>query len=321
MKKKKVLITGGLGFIGSYVIEQFEEEYDIFVIDNLYSNAIAQDSEIAKKCKSVAVADLTDDWNWPNELDLIIHLASPVGPVGILKFAGTMGKIITNHTEFVVNKALRYDCPLIDISTSEVYGYRETAEMLSEEDEKLLVGDYKVRNEYSTAKLLGEIIITNTAKVRPLKYHILRPFNISGARQQMTNGFVVPTFVEQAINNKPITVYGDGLQVRSFTHARDIAEVMYLLVNGDKININEIWNVGNGENTATILDIAERVKKLTKSKSEIIFIDPKTIHGPLYEEAWDKIADADKLYRNIGWKSTCSINEIILDVIDYWKNK
>ena len=259
------------------------------------------------------------DYTWKKEdkFDMIIHLASPVGPAGILQHSGKMAGYILDDTYWAIKGAQLYDCPLIFISTSEIYGYREEAEMLQEHAYKLLVGDFEVRNEYSTAKLLGEIVISNTAKVSNLKYQIIRPFNISGARQLPDAGFVLPRFVTQALSGEDITVFGDGEQLRAFTYVKDIIDGIYL---ASVHNKNDIWNIGNPANKVSINYLANRVKELTNSKSDIIHIDPKTIYGPLYAEAWDKIPDPKKIQTSLDWQTTKNVDEIIKDVIEYWRS-
>ena len=249
---------------------------------------------------------------------MILHLASPVGPAGILKHSGKMARYILDDIYWAIDGANKFDCPLIFVSTSEIYGYREKAEFLKEDDYKLLVGDFKVRNEYSIAKLLSEIVLDNCAKVSDLKYQIIRPFNISGARQLKNGGFVLPTFVQQALSGEPITVFGDGEQVRAFTHVKDIVDGIYL-TSVDEKNMNQIWNIGNKDNVTTINYLAQKVKEFTNSDSKIVWVNPKTIHGPLYEEAWDKIPDAEKIKKELGWKTTAAVNEIIKEVIEYYE--
>ncbi len=319
MKDKKILITGGLGFLGSYTIEKYKKQgCNITIIDNLSTNTIQPDDPICNGC-NVIIKDILD-YTWPSDdsYDMIIHLASPVGPAGILQHSGKMARYILDDIYWAIEGAQLYDCPLIFVSTSEIYGYRDKAVMLQEHEDKLLVGDFKVRNEYSMAKLLCEIVISNTAKVSNLKYQIIRPFNISGAKQLPDAGFVLPRFVTQALSGEDITVFGDGKQVRAFTYVKDIIDGIYLTSIHNK---NDIWNIGNPINKVTINYLAERVKELTNSSSKIVHIDPKTIYGPLYAEAWDKIPDPKKIQTELDWKVTKSVDEIILNVIEFWKDK
>ena len=315
----KLLMTGGLGFLGSHSIEKYESEgFDITIIDNLSSNVIEPDDKLCRNSKVIIDDVLNVSWDsLDNHYDVILHLASPVGPVGVLKHSGEMARYILDDVYWAIDGAKKFDCPLIFISTSEIYGYREKAEFLKEGDDKLLVGDFKVRNEYSMGKLLAEIVLSNVSKVSDLKYQIIRPFNISGPRQLKDGGFVLPTFTQQALNGDDITVFGDGEQIRAFTFVKDIVDGIYLTSVAHD-HMNEIWNIGNGSNVATIKEMAEKVKDFTNSDSNIIYVDPKTIHGPLFEEAWDKIPDSEKIKKVLGWKSTLGVDEILESVINYW---
>jgi len=317
----KILITGGLGFLGSHSIEKYKsKDFDITIIDNLSSNVIEPDDEMCNGCKIIVDDILNISWDtFDDKFDIILHLASPVGPVGVLQYSGKMASYILEDIYWAIEGAQKFDCPLIFISTSEIYGYREKAEFLKEDDYKLLVGDFKVRNEYSIGKLLAEIVLSNTSKVSDLKYQIIRPFNISGPRQLKDGGFVLPTFVQQALKNEPITVFGDGEQVRAFTYVKDIVDGIYLTSVSNE-HMNDIWNIGNSDNVATIKHMAEKVKEFINSNSEITYVDPKTIHGPLFEEAWDKIPNSEKIKDLLGWTPTLGVDEIIESVIDFWKD-
>ena len=313
---KKILISGGAGFLGTYSIEKYlKEGYDITVIDNFSTAVVKNNDSILDNVKLIEDNILNVRWTDLEKYDLVLHLASPVGPAGILKHSGKMAKYILDDIYWAIEGAKHNNCPLIFISTSEVYGYREKAVLLKEEGDKLLVGDFKVRNEYSIAKLLAEIVLSNTAKVSDLQYQIIRPFNISGARQLPDAGFVLPTFVTQSLDESDITVFNGGKQIRAFTHVTDIVNGIYLTSQSD---FNEIWNVGEPANQCTILEMAEIVKDKTQTKSDITFVDPKTIHGPLYEEAWDKIPDPGKIDKRLGWVAKYDVDYIINDVINYY---
>lgn len=317
---KKILITGGLGFLGSFSIEKWKNNgWEITVIDNLSSNVIEPTDPICNDVEVIIGDILNYNWDVSKKFDLILHYASPVGPVGVLKHSGKMANYILSDIYWAIEGAQKFNCPLIFVSTSEIYGYRDKALLLTENDDKLLVGNFSVRNEYSISKLLCEIVLSNTAKVSNLKYQIIRPFNISGSRQLKNGGFVLPTFVTQALNNKDITVFNDGEQIRAFTHVKDVVDGIYLTSITEKYN--EIWNIGNSNNISTINYLANKVKEKTKTKSNIVHVDPKTIHGKLYEEAWDKVPNAEKIITQLGWQPKYSKEEIIEDVITYYSNK
>jgi nucleoside-diphosphate-sugar epimerase len=315
---KKILISGGAGFLGTYSIEKYlEEGYNITVIDNFSTAVVKNNDPILDNVKLIENDILNVRWIDLEKYDLILHLASPVGPAGILKHSGKMAKYILEDIYWAIEGAQHNNCPLVFVSTSEIYGYREKAVLLKEEGDKLLVGDFKVRNEYSIAKLLAEIVLSNTAKVSDLQYQIIRPFNISGARQLPDAGFVLPTFVTQSLDESDITVFNGGEQIRAFTHVTDIVNGIYLTSQSD---FNEIWNVGEPANQCTILKMAEIVKEKTQTESDITFVDPKTIHGPLYEEAWDKIPDSEKINKRLGWVANYGVDYIIDDVINYYSS-
>jgi|TARA_R110000787_G_scaffold86030_1_gene183082 nucleoside-diphosphate-sugar epimerase len=317
---EKILITGGAGFIGSYCVEKFKNEgYSVTVLDNFSTTGQNDNDKIFEDINLIKGDILDYKWDDLEDYDLILHMASPVGPAGVLKHSGNMARYIIDDVYWAIEGALKNDCPLLFMSTSEIYGFRDSAVRLSEDEEKILVGDYKVRNEYSVSKLLSEIVLSNTSKVSNLKYQIIRPFNISGARQQVVGGFVLPTFVTQSLKDEDITVFGDGEQIRAFTHVKDIVDGIYLISQYE--DGNEIWNIGNPNNECTIKELADMVKQKIDTASEIKLVDPKTIHGPLYEEAWDKVPEPSKIKKMLNWKPKYDIDYIVDDVIEYFKNK
>jgi nucleoside-diphosphate-sugar epimerase len=321
-KPKRVLITGGLGFIGSHCIEKWgiEEGWDLIVVDNKTSNSINEDNEIAKNCQ-VRLIDLMDiDWDSIGKLDMILHLASPVGPVGVLKHSGKMAQIIIDDIYKVIEGAKLNKCPLIFVSTSEIYGHREEKTYLKENEDKVLHGEFTVRNEYAIAKLLAELAVVNTGKVdKDFKYQIIRPFNVTGERQLVDGGFVLPRFADQALKQKDITVYFNGLQIRAFTWVKDIVNGIWLCSQaGKESDWNQEWNIGNEKNEETILYLARKVKEFTESSSNITHVDPKILHGDMFSEAPEKIPNSEKIKRRLGWIPTKSTNEIIKEVVEYY---
>jgi len=323
MHKKRVLITGGLGFLGVHSIEKWRSNgWDITVIDNLSSNVVGK-SHPACSGADVIISDIVDvKWDDLPKFDLILHYASIVGPVGVLKHAGNMANTILKDVYWVVDGALKNDCPVIFISTSEIYGWRKEKSYLQEHDDKVTHGDFTVRGEYSVAKMLGEIVISNTGKVKSeFKYQLIRPFNITGRYQTPDNGFVLPRFVLQALRGEDITVYYSGDQIRSFTWVNDVVDGIYLTSVAPPAQWNQEWNIGNKNNEQSIKDLAVRVKELTDSSSNVVHVDPKDLHGKLFEEAPEKIANSNKIELRLGWRPTKGIDEIIQEVIDYWKEK
>jgi nucleoside-diphosphate-sugar epimerase len=320
---KQVLITGGLGFIGTHCVEKWKNEgWKIWIIDNLSSNAIDANHPIVKDQNIILKNILDVDWNELPKFDLILHLASPVGPVGVLKHSGYMARIILDDIYWAIRGAKHNKCPLVFISTSEIYGYREHKSYLQEADDKVLHGEFTVRNEYAIAKLLSEIVLSNQGKIDPeFKYQIIRPFNVTGEYQLPDGGFVLPRFVEQALLGQDITVYYSGQQLRAFTWVKDIVEGIYITSQAPKEFWNEEWNIGNEANEQTILYLAEQVKLITGSKSKIVHVDPVELHGPLFSEAPEKIPNSEKIKKKLGWKPTKFVDEVIKEVVDFYSKK
>lgn len=318
---KRILITGGLGFIGSHSILRWKKAgWDIVVIDNFSSNAINENNEIVKNVEVIDADILQYDYINLKSLDLVLHLASPVGPVGVLKHSGNMGRMILDDIYWAINVAKYNKCPLLFVSTSEIYGYRKEKSYLSEEQDKVLHGDFTVRNEYAMAKLLSEIVLVNQAKINPdFRYQIIRPFNVTGEYQLPDGGFVLPRFVTQALAGDDITVYNDGLQLRAFTWVKDIVEGIYLTSVVKEDDWNQQWNIGNEKNERSILYLAEKVKELTNSSSNIKHVDPVTLHGPLFAEAPEKIPNSKKIKSRLGWRPTKNVDEVIQEVIDFYR--
>lgn len=320
---KNILITGGLGFIGAHSIEKWKNEgWEITVIDNLSSNAIETNHPLTENVKLI-IQDITKaDWKTLPKFDLILHLASPVGPLGVLKHSGTMARIILDDIYSVIQGANYNKCPLLFVSTSEIYGYRDHKSYLQEKDDKVLRGDFTVRNEYAMAKLLSEIVLSNHAKINSsFKYQIIRPFNVTGKYQLPDGGFVLPRFVDQALKNQDITVYYSGQQLRAFTWVKDIVNGIYLTSIAPESKWNQEWNIGNELNEQTILYLAERVKEFTNSNSKIVHVDPKDLHGALFAEAPEKIPNSEKIKSELGWKPTKYVDDVIDEVVNFYKNK
>jgi nucleoside-diphosphate-sugar epimerase len=269
-----------------------------------------------KKVKNIKICKV-ENFNLTNKYDEIYHLASPVGPAGVLNYAGLMGKIIIDDALKIAEYASKNGSKVIYVSTSEIYGKDPGKEAQNEDIFKVVPSKITVRLEYGVGKLLMEICVTNYSKYHPLKFNFIRPFNIVGVGQSAKAGFVVPRFVWQALHNEDITVFGDGSQLRTFTHVKDIVDAMILCMNH---NISgEAFNVGNPKNKLTILDVAEKVKELTNSKSKIICVDPKTIYGKNYEEAWNKIPDIGKIASTLGWSPKYSFDDVLKEIIQNYE--
>lgn len=312
---KKILVTGGFGFLGSHLIEELLEDENnrVHVVDNLSTSPLPLDYLISIiKNKNRLSYDITDLLYYQpvGTFDEIYHLASIVGPVGVLKHSGRIVKTTVDDTYYIINMAQSMGARLVDVSTSEIYGGGRDG-LCGEEMSKIIQPDVTIRLEYAVAKLACEIALTNKVNTSDLDAVIVRPFNISGPRQSGKGGFVLPIFVYQAINNLPITVFGSGDQVRAFTHVKDVARgIVNAMRYGRK---GDAYNIGNSANKTSILELAKDVIGVTGSNSPIEFVDPKTIHGDKFAEANDKYPDDSKSAREIDWKPCYSKIDIIED--------
>ncbi|MDO8515115.1 MAG: NAD-dependent epimerase/dehydratase family protein [bacterium] len=319
----KVLVTGGLGFIGSHLTEKLlKEGAEVVIIDNKSTNVVNEDYFKKGKCTVITKSVKETDLSKIKNVDIVFHLASILGPTGVLRHAGNIGIVTLGDTIKMRDFCLKKEIPLIDISTSEVYGHTG---LLREESEKVFPGQYQVRTEYGGAKMLAEMALVNLAKFDSrLKYHIIRPFNVAGPRQKPDGGFVLPRFVIAALTGQPLTVYGDGSSRRAFTHVTDICDAI-LTIAKSKI-INEIWNIGNPNNEMSIKEMAALVIKITKKmypdkNPKMDFVDPKKLHGGYFAEVVDKIPYIKKISSLTGWKPKYSAKQVFAETIDFYAKK
>lgn len=322
----KILITGGTGFIGTHLIYELikrakktKEILHIDVVDDLSSSTFSKEKKKYFEENNIKFYKSTvKKFSVKNKkYDQIYHLASPVGPAGVLNYAGRMADIILSDSLKMADLAIKNNARLLFISTSEVYGPGKVSKKEGQEENinKIIPPDITVRLEYGVGKLIAEIALLNLAKVSPLKFNIVRPFNIIGPYQNSEGGFVVPRFVQSALKNEPLTVFGNGQQLRCFTHVLDIVTPMILLMNSSLTN--KIYNIGNPKNTSSIGKLAKLIIKISKSKSEIAFVDPKKIYGPLYTEAWNKIPKIDLIKKDLKWEPKFALKDIVKEYVDF----
>ena len=319
---RSILVTGGFGFIGSHLVEVLLKRGGdhVHVVDNLATSPI----ELKPYLDQLPNQDLlTYDICSVREFfargevshfDEIYHLASVVGPVGVLKHGGRILQNMASDAYDLVDYALAHSTKLCDISTSEVYGGGRDG-YCSEKDSMIIPQKISARLEYAVSKLACEVALVNTNRTAGLHATIVRPFNVAGPRQATQGGFVLPRFIKQALAGEPLTVYGEGQSVRAFTHVRDIVDgVVRTMCCGRP---GEAYNIGNPANKTTILALAEKVLHITGSSSTINFVDPKALWGPLFEEANDKYPDADRALNELKWRPQFELDAIIRQSVEY----
>jgi len=314
-----IVVTGGLGFIGSHVVDAYLDlGHEVTVVDSMVAS-VTDGNEFDGRQGCTIVRAPIQDWLAADGsfagAERVIHAAAHVGPAGILKHAGRLGAEIVASTAAVVEACIEADVPLVSFSSAEVYG---RSGLLGEKDDIRVPTDYNARIEYAIAKTLTEAMTINSAQ-RGLRGIVIRPFNVAGSRQSRAGGFVMPTFVQQALAGKPITVFANGTQVRAFTAASDLSRFITDYMDAALASENRIYNIGNPANATTIWDLAVRVKALLHSDSEIVHADARAIHGPTYAEAEsiEKVPVLDAATA-LGWAPTADLDTLILDTARYY---
>ncbi len=318
---KKVVITGGAGFIGSNLIRKLIEKdiEKILVIDDLSTGKIDNISEFKDNNLIEFVESRVEDCQNLNSLiegyDFCFHLAAGVGVQYIME--NVSKALLTNieGTHKIIESCKVNRIPLLLTSTSEVYGV--SGDPIWTEESKSLIGPpTKLRWSYAASKLIDEFLALsefNDGKLNPI---IVRLFNIIGNNQLSKFGMVVPKFIEAALENKPLVIHGDGSQTRSFTWVGDVVNYFYLLA--EKQLYGEIFNIGQTEEIS-IKNLAEMIIEETNSKSEIIFKTHKEVYGERFEDPMRRTPSIKKIVDATDYSPTMTIPEMIKEIIDYKK--
>ncbi len=318
----KILITGGAGFIGSHLAEALLNRGDeVFIIDNLWTGKLSNIKEIQEHERLHLVVDTILNESVMNELvfkvDQIYHLAAAVGVRNIMDHPVETLETNVKGTEVVLRLANKFKKKIFIASTSEIYG-KHLDHSLSEDDNRVMGTVKKRRWAYACSKALDEFLALAYFDEKKLPVVIGRLFNTVGPRQTGQYGMVLPNFVQSALLGKPITVYGDGTQSRSFTHVSDAVNAMIKLMEEPKAE-GDVFNIGN-DKEVTINELAERVKEMTGSSSEIEHIPYEKAYGPGFEDMERRCPNIDKIRNLIGFEPTYDLEAIIKSVIDYFKS-
>jgi UDP-glucose 4-epimerase len=317
----KSLITGGAGFIGSHLAEKLlEQGHEVYIVDNLWTGKLENIAKIQKNKKVHLVVDTILNESVMNELifkvDHIYHLAAAVGVRNIMDHPVETLEINVKGTETVLRLANRFKKKVLIASTSEIYG-KHLDHTLSEDDNRVMGSVKKRRWAYACSKTLDEFLALAYFDEKKLPIVIARLFNTVGPRQTGRYGMVLPNFVQCALLGKPIPVYGDGTQTRSFCHVKDVTDALVTLMENPDAE-GDVFNVGNDEEVA-IKDLALKVKEMTGSKSDLEFIPYEKAYGPGFEDMERRCPDISKIRELTGYNPSHDLNAIIRNVIDYFK--
>ena len=309
MRKKIALITGGAGFLGSHLCERLlNEGMKVICMDNLITGNVQNIEHLFGNPDFKFIKyDVTNYVHVPGELDYILHFASPASPIDYLKYPIQTLKVGSLGTHKILGLAKEKKATVLIASTSEVYG--DPLVHPQTEDYWGNVNPIGPRGVYDEAKRFMESMTMAYHRYHNVPVRIVRIFNTYGPRMRVNDGRALPTFISQALNNEPLTVFGDGSQTRSFCYVDDLIEGIYrLLLSNETYPVN----IGNPDEI-TILDIAKEVIELTNSKSEIVF-KPLPTDDPKVRQP-----DITKARRILNWEPKVPRREGLIKTIEYFK--
>ncbi|MGZ3381457.1 MAG: GDP-mannose 4,6-dehydratase [Isosphaeraceae bacterium] len=316
----RVLVTGGAGFIGSHLCEAYLERGDeVHVLDDLSTGSIDNirhlrphpqfDYTIDSVHHKAVTAELVDD------CDAVIHLAAAVGVKLIVESPVRTIETNVHGTEVVLAAANKKKKVLI-ASTSEVYGLSN--DIPFREDGNLVMGaTTKGRWSYACSKAIDEFLALSYWREKRLPSVVVRLFNTVGPRQTGQYGMVIPTFVKQALAGRPITVFGDGTQSRCFTHVADGVGALTQVMDHPAA-VGQVCNIGSTEEV-TIGALAEMVKMLTDSRSEIVLVPYDEAYEAGFEDMPRRVPDLTKIGALIGYRPAHVLEQTLQDVIAYYR--
>lgn len=315
----KAVITGGAGFIGSHLSDHLVAQgHEVIVLDDLSTGSLSNVSRLRNSPAfrfvqgDILDRELVDAL--VAEADTVFHLAAAVGVYNIVDKPLQSLRTNLHGTETVVEAAVRHRVPYMVASTSEVYG-KNDANGLTENDDRIYGSPIKSRWSYAAAKGLDELVAHVHGKESGVPCVITRFFNVVGPRQTGQYGMVVPRFVDQALDDAPITVYGTGTQRRCFGSVFDVVPALSRLLETPEA-YNQAVNLG-GHEEVSIKGLADRVVELTGSHSEITYMDYEQAYGEGYEDMQRRYPDTSLAARLIGYEPTRDLNTIIDSIVEH----
>jgi UDP-glucose 4-epimerase len=319
----RALITGGAGFIGSHLSEALlQEGHEVLVLDNLSTGSIDNIAHLKARPGFEYFIDSVNNEPLLAELidrsDVVFHFAAAVGVKLIVEQPVYTIETNVHGTEVVLKHANKKKKLVVIASTSEVYG--KSDDVPFREDSDLVMGPTpKHRWAYACSKAIDEFLALAYWKERRLPVIIVRFFNTVGPRQTGQYGMVIPNFVRQALAGEPITVFGDGTQSRAFTHVTDVVGALLKLV-AEPQAVGQVINIGNTQEI-TIQKLAERVRELSGSSSPIKCIPYDQAYESGFEDMPRRVPDLSRVKRLIGYEPKHSLDDILTQVIDYFRKK
>ncbi len=319
----RYLITGGAGFIGSNLCDLLMERgEEVAVIDDLSTGFLENISHLLPNSRFHYYNDTILNGKVMDELiswcDVVIHLAAAVGVKYVLENPLISLETNIQGTEIALKLANRHKKRILIASTSEVYG-KHTHAPLKEDDNLIYGPPSTMRWSYAAAKLVDEFTALAYHRTKRLEVVIVRCFNTIGPRQTGLYGMVVPRFIQQALRDEPVTVYGDGTQTRTFTYVGDVVEALVRLVHSDAA-VWEVVNVG-GREEVTIEELARKIVALTGSRSEVVHIPYHQVYGRDFEDMMRRVPSVEKLERLTGFVPETDLDTMLSRTIEFFRSK
>jgi UDP-glucose 4-epimerase len=320
MARRKVLVTGGAGFIGSHLCERLlAHGCEVWALDDLSTGSHENVAHLKERRDFHLVVDSVLSHAIVNELvhrvDVVYHLAAAVGVRLIVE--QPVHTLVTNvqGTETVLEYCNRFGKRVLVASTSEVYGDHREEAALAEDARRVYGPTTQRRWAYADSKAMDEFLALAYHQERGLDCVIVRLFNTVGPRQSGQYGMVIPRFVSRALADAPLEIHGDGSQTRCFCHVQDTIRALEGLMD-DTSTSGEIYNVGSQERIR-ILDLARRVRELIGSSSELVFVPYGEVYEQGIEDMLHRIPTIDKIRAAIGWEPALRLERILHDVIGH----
>jgi UDP-glucose 4-epimerase len=312
----RVLVTGGSGFIGSHLCERLMRDgHSVTVIDDFSTGRASNLKQLEGEANFTLIKGSILDTEVLKPLienaDYVFHLAAAVGVFNIVN--NPLGSLLTNirGTENVLEVAYSTKTPVFLTSSSEVYG-KNISDSLKESDDRVLGSPVTLRWSYSEAKAIDESLAYAYFVEKGLETRIVRFFNTVGPRQLGAYGMVVPRFVKSAIDNEPITIYGDGTQTRCFAHVYDVIDAVIAIAFAEN-TIGKVINIGN-DFEISINGLAQKIIAETNSKSEIVYVPYEEAYGDGFEDMERRVPNIELINQLVGWKPTRDLSTIIADI-------
>jgi UDP-glucose 4-epimerase len=309
----RVLVTGGAGFIGSHLAEALlNKGAEVWALDDLSTGRLENLRSFERHPQFRFLEGSVTDSALVNGLvaqcDRVYHLAAAVGVKYVLE--NPLRSLITNirGTEVILEACAEHDRKVMVFSSSEVYG-KGVSVPFSENDDRVMGPTHKLRWSYACGKAVDESLAQAYFQQRQLPVVVVRCFNTCGPRQTGAYGMVIPNMIVRALRDEPILVFGDGQQSRCFSAVSDVVRGVLMLAESKEAG-GEIFNVGSDEET-TVLELAQHIRRLCDSRSEIEFVPYEKVYGSSFEDMRRRVPDLRKIERFVGYRPQVNLNRLL----------